>query len=143
LTQINDLRLWADDMKVNNPLTVLTVTHAVNGIDMKLVHGNYPSHQSRDRRASGRHLFFDCEQRRQRSADTLGAASAAAGSAMIHRTVTSANGVVRMGVVGAVELAPGARVTFGPAGYHVMLIGPGSPQSSGAASTSKTQNTHH
>jgi uncharacterized protein (TIGR02246 family) len=32
---------WADDMKVNNPLTVLTVTHAVNGIDMKLVHGNY------------------------------------------------------------------------------------------------------
>jgi ketosteroid isomerase-like protein len=28
-------------MKVNNPLTVLTVTDAVNGIDMKLVHGNY------------------------------------------------------------------------------------------------------
>lgn len=34
-------RYWADDMKVNNPLTVLTVTDAVNGIDMKLVHGNY------------------------------------------------------------------------------------------------------
>lgn len=32
---------WADDMKVDNPLTVLTVTNAVNGIDMKLVHGNY------------------------------------------------------------------------------------------------------
>jgi uncharacterized protein (TIGR02246 family) len=32
---------WADDMKEKNPITVLTVTHAVNGIDMKLVHGNY------------------------------------------------------------------------------------------------------
>jgi uncharacterized protein (TIGR02246 family) len=32
---------WAEDMKVDSPLTVLTVTHAVNGIDMKLVHGNY------------------------------------------------------------------------------------------------------
>jgi uncharacterized protein (TIGR02246 family) len=32
---------WADDMKEQNPITVLTVTHAVNGIDMKLVHGNY------------------------------------------------------------------------------------------------------
>lgn len=32
---------WAEDMKVKNPLTVLTVTHAVDGIDMKLVHGNY------------------------------------------------------------------------------------------------------
>jgi uncharacterized protein (TIGR02246 family) len=32
---------WAEDMKVDNPLTVLTVTDAVNGIDMKLVHGNY------------------------------------------------------------------------------------------------------
>jgi uncharacterized protein (TIGR02246 family) len=34
-------RFWADDMKVDNPLTVLTVTNAVNGVDMKLVHGNY------------------------------------------------------------------------------------------------------
>jgi ketosteroid isomerase-like protein len=32
---------WAEDMKVENPLTVLTVTNAVSGIDMKLVHGNY------------------------------------------------------------------------------------------------------
>jgi ketosteroid isomerase-like protein len=32
---------WADDMKVENPLTVLSVTNAVSGIDMKLVHGNY------------------------------------------------------------------------------------------------------
>jgi uncharacterized protein (TIGR02246 family) len=32
---------WADDMKVDNPLTVLSVTNAVNGFDMKLVHGNY------------------------------------------------------------------------------------------------------
>jgi uncharacterized protein (TIGR02246 family) len=32
---------WADDMQVENPLTVLSVTHAVNGVDMKLVHGDY------------------------------------------------------------------------------------------------------
>lgn len=32
---------WAEDMTVENPLTVLTVTHAVDGVDMKLVHGDY------------------------------------------------------------------------------------------------------
>jgi ketosteroid isomerase-like protein len=32
---------WAEDMKLENPMTVLTVTHAINGIDMKLVHGDY------------------------------------------------------------------------------------------------------
>jgi uncharacterized protein (TIGR02246 family) len=32
---------WADDLQVDNPLTVLTVTHSVDGFDMKLVHGNY------------------------------------------------------------------------------------------------------
>ncbi|GEM_PF-479024 len=32
---------WADDMQVDNPLTVLTVTNSVDGIDMVLVHGNY------------------------------------------------------------------------------------------------------
>jgi uncharacterized protein (TIGR02246 family) len=32
---------WAADMKENNPMTVLTVTDAVEGVDMTLVHGNY------------------------------------------------------------------------------------------------------
>ena len=32
---------WAEDMKDSNPITVLTVTNAVTGIDMTLVHGNY------------------------------------------------------------------------------------------------------
>jgi uncharacterized protein (TIGR02246 family) len=32
---------WAEDMQAGNPLTVLTVTHAVEGSDMILVHGNY------------------------------------------------------------------------------------------------------
>jgi uncharacterized protein (TIGR02246 family) len=32
---------WAEDMQAGNPLTVLTVTHAVDGADMKLVHGDY------------------------------------------------------------------------------------------------------
>jgi len=32
---------WAEDFKENNPLTLLTVTHSVDGIDMILVHGNY------------------------------------------------------------------------------------------------------
>jgi uncharacterized protein (TIGR02246 family) len=32
---------WAEDFQEDNPLTVLTVTHAVDGVDMILVHGNY------------------------------------------------------------------------------------------------------
>jgi uncharacterized protein (TIGR02246 family) len=32
---------WADDFQAGDPLTVLTVTHAVEGSDMILVHGNY------------------------------------------------------------------------------------------------------
>jgi hypothetical protein len=32
---------WAEDMQVENPLTVLKVTHSVDGADMKLVHGDY------------------------------------------------------------------------------------------------------
>lgn len=32
---------WAEDFQEDNPLTLLTVTHAVYGTDMMLVHGNY------------------------------------------------------------------------------------------------------
>jgi ketosteroid isomerase-like protein len=32
---------WAVDFAEGNPLTLLTVTHAVDGVDMVLVHGNY------------------------------------------------------------------------------------------------------
>jgi uncharacterized protein (TIGR02246 family) len=32
---------WAVDFEEDNPLTLLTVTHAVDGVDMVLVHGNY------------------------------------------------------------------------------------------------------
>ena len=32
---------WAQDFEAGNPLTLLAVTHAVEGIDMILVHGNY------------------------------------------------------------------------------------------------------
>jgi uncharacterized protein (TIGR02246 family) len=32
---------WALDFEEGNPLTLLTVTHAVDGVDMVLVHGNY------------------------------------------------------------------------------------------------------
>jgi uncharacterized protein (TIGR02246 family) len=32
---------WAQDFEAGNPLTLLDVTHAVEGIDMILVHGNY------------------------------------------------------------------------------------------------------
>jgi len=32
---------WALDFEEGNPLTLLTITHAVDGIDMVLVHGNY------------------------------------------------------------------------------------------------------
>ncbi|MGD9841457.1 MAG: DUF4440 domain-containing protein [Steroidobacteraceae bacterium] len=32
---------WAEDFKQDNPLTLLTVTNFVEGVDMILVHGNY------------------------------------------------------------------------------------------------------
>jgi uncharacterized protein (TIGR02246 family) len=32
---------WAEDFQEGNPLTLLTVTHALEGVDMILVHGNY------------------------------------------------------------------------------------------------------
>ncbi len=32
---------WEADFKEGNPLTLLTVTHQVEGVDMMLVHGNY------------------------------------------------------------------------------------------------------
>lgn len=32
---------WAEDFLEGNPLTVLTVTHSLEGVDMVLVHGNY------------------------------------------------------------------------------------------------------
>jgi ketosteroid isomerase-like protein len=32
---------WSEDFKVDNPLTLLTVTHSVQGSDLTLVHGNY------------------------------------------------------------------------------------------------------
>jgi uncharacterized protein (TIGR02246 family) len=34
-------RFWAEDFTESNPLTLLAVTHSVDGIDMILVHGNY------------------------------------------------------------------------------------------------------
>ncbi len=32
---------WAEDFKAGNPITVLNVTHSVDGADMVLVHGDY------------------------------------------------------------------------------------------------------
>lgn len=32
---------WEDDFEIESPMTVLTVTHSVEGYDMMLVHGNY------------------------------------------------------------------------------------------------------
>lgn len=32
---------WAEDFEEDNPLTLLTVTHSIDGVDMILVHGNY------------------------------------------------------------------------------------------------------
>ncbi|MGE0114485.1 MAG: SgcJ/EcaC family oxidoreductase [Steroidobacteraceae bacterium] len=44
---------WADDFKEGNPLTLLTVTNAVEGIDMMLVHGNYQVIDRKDGRQMG------------------------------------------------------------------------------------------
>lgn len=53
---------WAEDFQEDNPLTVLTVTHAVDGVDMVLVHGNYDvlSRDDGAQLAQGRfaHIWF-------------------------------------------------------------------------------------
>jgi uncharacterized protein (TIGR02246 family) len=45
---------WADDFEIEDPLTLLTVTHSVAGSDMHLVHGDYRVVD----RADGRQLGF-------------------------------------------------------------------------------------
>ncbi len=45
---------WAEDFQAGSPLTVLTITHAVEGSDMILVHGNY---QVIDRETGGQVSF--------------------------------------------------------------------------------------
>ena len=51
----------------------------------------------------------------------LGAATAVAGKAELHTTVRDGN-VMRMREVNAIELKPGAAVTFAPGGMHLMLF---------------------
>ena len=56
------------------------------------------------------------------STDKLVAAeSPVAGKVELHKTVND-NGVMKMLPVDAVTVKPGAKVTFRPGGYHVMLI---------------------
>jgi copper(I)-binding protein len=67
-----------------------------------------------------------------RAADSLvSASSSATANAMVHRSVMTGN-VVRMEMTGPVELAPGARVTFAPIGYHLMLGGLKQPLKEGS-----------
>jgi len=53
---------WAEDFQEDNPLTVLTVTHAVDGDDMILVHGDYDVVNRDDGRRVGMgrfaHIWF-------------------------------------------------------------------------------------
>jgi uncharacterized protein (TIGR02246 family) len=54
---------WAEDFEEDNPLTVLSVTHAVDGVDMILVHGDYEVIERDDgtRLGFGRfaHIWFE------------------------------------------------------------------------------------
>lgn len=56
---------WAEDFEEDNPLTVLTVTHAVDGVDMILVHGNYEVVNREDGRRLGfgrfAHTWFEVD----------------------------------------------------------------------------------
>lgn len=56
---------WSDDFTVANPLTILNVTHSVEGYDMMLVHGNYEvkDRDSGDILGSGRfaHIWHDVD----------------------------------------------------------------------------------
>ncbi len=67
-----------------------------------------------------------------RAADALvSASSSATPDAMVHRSVLAGN-IARMEMVGRLELAPGARVTFAPSGYHLMLDGLKQPLAQGS-----------
>ena len=48
---------WADDFKVGDPETLLTVTNSVNGVDMVLVHGNYKVMDRKTRKELGAGRF--------------------------------------------------------------------------------------
>lgn len=68
---------------------------------------------------------------RGRTADRLvGVASPAAGRLEVHTHIRE-GGVMRMRKVSAVDLPPGATVTFKPGGYHVMLMGLKAPLKEG------------
>ncbi len=67
-----------------------------------------------------------------RTADSLvSASSSATANAMVHRSIMTGN-VARMEMVGRVDLAPGARVSFAPSGYHLMLDGLKQPLAQGS-----------
>ena len=66
------------------------------------------------------------------AADTIiKASTAAAASAMLHKS-TTAQSVAQMDMVANVPLPAHGRVTFGPLGYHVMLTGLKAPLKEGA-----------
>lgn len=56
---------WAEDFEEDNPLTVLTVTHAVDGVDMMLVHGDYEVVHREDGRRLGfgrfAHIWYEVD----------------------------------------------------------------------------------
>ncbi|MEL6264846.1 MAG: copper chaperone PCu(A)C [Pseudomonadota bacterium] len=52
--------------------------------------------------------------------------------AMLHESRMS-DGVMSMVHLDAIEVAPGASVAFRPGGLHLMLMGPGGPQTEGAS----------
>jgi hypothetical protein len=52
----------------------------------------------------------------------IGAATPVGGQVQFH-SVVEENGVSRMRELPAVEVRPGAKVTFGPGGMHIMVVG--------------------
>ena len=66
------------------------------------------------------------------AADRLLSVRADIGNAMVHRTVTDAEGVTRMEhQMGGVEIPSGGEVALEPGGLHLMLMGLSAPLKSG------------
>jgi copper(I)-binding protein len=66
------------------------------------------------------------------AADRLvGVVTPVAGMAMIHESYTE-DGIARMRMLDAIELAPGQTVTLEPGGVHIMLTGLPAPLKTGA-----------
>jgi periplasmic copper chaperone A len=70
--------------------------------------------------------YFTIENHGAKVDQLIGISTASAASAMLHET-TNNDGVMKMNMLGTLDIAAGATVEMKPAQLHVMLVGPKAP----------------